>query len=94
MAFLCSNTKGRDHAGLYGVPFYDLNPADTRGAKVADDLQPGNDCIVATPTLDGMRVEFVWFSFLRKENMPVPDEPGTAWVLFGKIGRASCRERV
>ncbi len=63
--------------------FYDLECIG-RQAAMATDLQPGDECVVATPTQWG-DIEFAWFSFSRESIMPMPDEPGTTVrVLFGK----------
>jgi hypothetical protein len=79
-----NNCRARPHATLYGAgAFYDLDRVG-RQATMATDLQPGDECVVATPTREG-DIDFDWFSFSREAIMTMPDEPGTkVRVLFGE----------
>lgn len=86
--FLCFNTDRRDHVGLYGVAFYDVETTG-RQKDMADRLRPGDQCVVATPSPDGKTVDFGWFRFLHSTEIPDPGKPGTKMrVLFGTHERS------
>ena len=58
----------RNHAKLYGSSaFYDLNT--TTQAHLLTDLEPGDQCVVATRIGDTL-ISFDWFAFLCECRMP------------------------
>jgi len=90
MAILFYNLRNRGHSRLYGAgAFYDLSCVG-RQAKMATNLAPGEDCIVAVRAQNG-QIEFTWFSFSHERVMDMPDEPGTKIrVYFGERRRMEC----
>ena len=78
---LFNNCRNRDHKQRYGTKaFYDLNTTGHQ-ATLANDLQRGDQCIVASvPTR--RRVKFDWYRFTREEVRPCDTDH--RWrVLFG-----------
>jgi len=49
---------------------------------MAPNLRPGEECVVATPDVEG-KVVFDWFTLSREERMPDPEDGLTVRVLFG-----------
>jgi hypothetical protein len=76
---------------LFGASaFYDLETTG-RQARMATDLRPGEQCIVATPA-DGGEVVFGWFALSHEELMPDPSKPGTMVRVF--IGQRTQTKRM
>jgi hypothetical protein len=67
---LFNNCRNRDHKQRYGTKaLYDLNTTGHQ-ATLANDLQRGDQCIVASvPTR--RRVKFDWYRFTRDEVRPL-----------------------
>ena len=92
MPVFFNNCRRRDHAGLFGAgAFYDLNQHGLQ-AKMATNLTPGDECVVATPAEDG-NIVFGWFRFSHESVMPVEGGVGVR-VLFGEFIRSVtlCRD--
>ena len=86
-----NNCSGRQHARMYGSgAFYDLYSTGFQATK-ANNLTPGQQCIVATPAKDG-RIDFDWYAF--KHETIKPDDTGTPCrVFFGNLIRSETRSK-
>lgn len=82
VATFFNNSSARNHRGIYPVPFFDLN-IHGRHETMATGLQPGAECVVATPGESG-DIMFQWFSFAHEQVMP--DEKGEdVRVFYGRL---------
>jgi len=91
MAVFFNNCRRRDHLGLFGTgSFYDLNRIGAQ-AKMAIDLQHGDECVVATPDEDG-NITFNWFAFSHVKFMP-DEHDVEVRVLFGDRLRSETLSR-
>ena len=64
-----NNCRGRDYLHHYRdkTAFFDLNRFGLQDS-MARDLEPGDECIVATQNKTRDTVEFVWYSLVREKN--------------------------
>ena len=78
---LFNNCRNRDHKQIYGSKaFYDLNTTGHQ-ATLANDLQRGDQCVVASvPTMG--RVKFDWYRYTRDGVRPCETDR-LCRVLFG-----------
>lgn len=91
MAIFFNNCRSRNHAVLFGAgAFYDLDLHGRQGT-MATNLQPNEECVVATPT-EGGDIEFNWFQFLREEVRP-HENGGNVRVLFGTFVRSETLQK-
>jgi hypothetical protein len=88
VVYYFNNCHGRPHASLFGSgAFYDLWSTIANEAAHAENLHKnlkvGDECVVATRKQDG-QIALTWYSFVRAEDKPNPDDKGMPCrVLFG-----------
>jgi hypothetical protein len=76
------NCKRYEHEKIYGSgAFYDLKTTDLQATQ-ANNLNVGQQCVVATPANNG-QIVFSWYSFPRETVMPYKGTPYR--VFFGKL---------
>ena len=81
MPVFFNNCRCRDHVGLFGATaFYDLNTTGLQ-AKMATNLQPGQECVVASYDENG-GVLFGWYTLTKESIEPDPAEPGMKVRVF------------
>ena len=88
MPVFLNNCKAREHFPLYGdiAAFFDFNltgPQET----MATDIEPGDECIVATPEAGGDQVQFCWWTFSHESIMPAKNDGIMYRVLLGRYLR-------
>jgi hypothetical protein len=85
MAVFFNNCRCRKHAELFedSTAFYDLNTFGLQ-AKMATNLKPGTECIVATYD-DDCQVVFSWHTLLREAVKRDPGDGTKVRVFFGKL---------
>lgn len=77
-----NNCNGRDHKRIFGDgALYDLDTVGHQATK-ANNLSPGQQCIVATPESDG-QIAFRWYKLSREAVKP-DGEGHPCRVFFGK----------
>ncbi len=83
MTVFLNNSRRRDHVKIYNSvdAFFDLATEGMQATK-AVGLEPGTECVVATPVGD-YEIRFTWFAFSHEATMP--DDLGEQCrVFFGK----------
>lgn len=74
MTVYFNNCRCRDHARLFGsTAFYDLNTTGLQ-AKMATDLSPGQECVVASYD-ENRSIVFDWYILAKESLEPDPDNP-------------------
>lgn len=85
--YLFNNCRDRKHPALYGPnAFFDLETTGYQAKvanRLANDLVPGEDCVVATLDITG-DVTFDWYRFSRALVRPDPERNVDCHAYYGE----------